>query len=59
MTYTPKDGGEPMKFTVFEFQGTGGVAMGMYNTDKVCNLYVCGASVTTTLSVISFSLENL
>jgi len=34
MTYTPADGSAPMKFVVNEFQGTGGVAMGMYNTDK-------------------------
>uniref|UniRef100_A0AAR2KC48 Isocitrate dehydrogenase [NADP] n=1 Tax=Pygocentrus nattereri TaxID=42514 RepID=A0AAR2KC48_PYGNA len=34
MTYTPKDGGEPLKFVVHDFQGTGGVALGMYNTDK-------------------------
>lgn len=32
MTFTPEDGGEPMKFTVNEFKGAG-VAMGMYNTD--------------------------
>ncbi|KAI4890663.1 hypothetical protein NFI96_019927 [Prochilodus magdalenae] len=34
MTYTPQDGGEPLKFVVHDFKGTGGVAMGMYNTDK-------------------------
>jgi len=34
VTFTPKDGGEPMKFNVFEFSGTGGVALAMYNTDK-------------------------
>jgi isocitrate dehydrogenase len=34
ITYTPKDGGEPQKYTVFEFSGTGGVALAMYNTDK-------------------------
>uniref|UniRef100_A0A4W4GU95 Isocitrate dehydrogenase [NADP] n=1 Tax=Electrophorus electricus TaxID=8005 RepID=A0A4W4GU95_ELEEL len=34
MTYTPKDGGEPLKFVVHDFQGTGGIAMGMYNTDQ-------------------------
>ncbi|KAI4796378.1 hypothetical protein KUCAC02_027801 [Chaenocephalus aceratus] len=33
MTYTPKDG-EPVKYVIHEFEGTGGVAMGMYNTDK-------------------------
>jgi isocitrate dehydrogenase len=32
MTFTPKDGGEPMEFNVFEFPG-GGVAMAMYNLD--------------------------
>jgi isocitrate dehydrogenase len=33
MTFTPKDGGEPMEFTVFEFPA-GGVAMAMYNLDE-------------------------
>uniref|UniRef100_A0A7N8Y469 Isocitrate dehydrogenase [NADP] n=1 Tax=Mastacembelus armatus TaxID=205130 RepID=A0A7N8Y469_9TELE len=33
MTYTPTNG-EPVKFVVHEFKGTGGVALGMYNTDK-------------------------
>ena len=35
ITFTPKDGGEPIRRTVFEFEGTGGVALAMYNTDKV------------------------
>lgn len=34
LAFYPKDGGEPMKFNVFEFEGTGGVALAMYNTDK-------------------------
>lgn len=33
MIYTPPNG-EPVKFLVNEFKGTGGVALGMYNTDK-------------------------
>jgi len=33
LSFTPADGGEPMKFNVFEFKGTGGVALAMYNTD--------------------------
>ncbi len=33
--FTPKDGSEPMKFNVFDFEGTGGVALAMYNTDSV------------------------
>jgi isocitrate dehydrogenase len=32
LTYTPKDGDEPVEHTVFEFPG-GGVAMAMYNLD--------------------------
>ena len=32
MTYTPKDGGKPVEYKVFDFPG-GGVAMGMYNLD--------------------------
>uniref|UniRef100_A0A8C5HV51 Isocitrate dehydrogenase [NADP] n=2 Tax=Gouania willdenowi TaxID=441366 RepID=A0A8C5HV51_GOUWI len=33
MTYTPTNG-EPVHFLVYDFQGTGGVALGMYNTDS-------------------------
>jgi len=33
MTYTPKDGGKPTEYKVFDFPG-GGVAMGMYNLDE-------------------------
>jgi isocitrate dehydrogenase len=32
MTFTPKDGGAPQEYEVFEFEG-GGVALGMYNLD--------------------------
>ncbi|GIY19824.1 isocitrate dehydrogenase, mitochondrial [Caerostris extrusa] len=32
--YTPHDGSEPRKVEVFNFQETGGVIMGMYNTDE-------------------------
>jgi isocitrate dehydrogenase len=32
MTYTPKDGGEPIELDVYDFPG-GGVAMAMYNLD--------------------------
>ncbi|GFO33536.1 isocitrate dehydrogenase [NADP] cytoplasmic [Plakobranchus ocellatus] len=34
MKYTPADGGEPVEYTIFDFKESGGVAMGMYNTDK-------------------------
>ncbi|CAG5865394.1 unnamed protein product [Menidia menidia] len=33
MIYTPKNG-EPVKYVVHDFEGTGGVALGMYNTDS-------------------------
>lgn len=33
MTFTPKDGGEPIKYVVNEYKGAG-VALGMYNTDE-------------------------
>ena len=33
LVYTP-DGGEPQRLLVNAFKGTGGVAMGMFNTDK-------------------------
>jgi len=33
ISYTPKNGGEPIKFNVFEFTNGGGVALAMYNTD--------------------------
>ncbi|KAL2081749.1 hypothetical protein ACEWY4_023602 [Coilia grayii] len=37
MTYTPANG-EPVTFIVHDFKDTGGVAMGMYNTDKsICD----------------------
>lgn len=32
--YEPADGSEPQEFEVFNYSGTGGVAMAMYNTDK-------------------------
>jgi len=36
ISFTPKDGkGEVIKHTVFDFEGTGGVALAMYNTDQV------------------------
>ncbi|MEE6490311.1 hypothetical protein FKM82_015838 [Ascaphus truei] len=33
ISYTPKDGGEPIKYVVHNFEDCGGVALGMYNTD--------------------------
>ena len=33
MTYTPKDGSEPVKLDVYDFPG-GGIAMAMYNLDE-------------------------
>ena len=35
ISWTPKNGGEPLKFNVFEFENSGGVAIAMYNTDEV------------------------
>ena len=35
LVYTPSEGGEKQSFTVHEFNDGGGVALGMYNTDKV------------------------
>ena len=37
LLYTPADGGKPVKETVYEFKESGGVVMGMYNTDKSIN----------------------
>ncbi|XP_018415911.1 PREDICTED: isocitrate dehydrogenase [NADP] cytoplasmic [Nanorana parkeri] len=34
ISFTPKNGGEPIKYVVHEFEDGGGVALGMYNTDK-------------------------
>lgn len=34
MTFTPEDGGEPITHEVYDFEGAGGVAMSMYNTDE-------------------------
>ncbi|XP_072274754.1 isocitrate dehydrogenase [NADP] cytoplasmic [Pyxicephalus adspersus] len=33
ISYTPKDGGEPIKYVIHEFKDCGGVTLGMYNTD--------------------------
>lgn len=35
MSFTPADGGEPIKYVVHEFTTGGGVSMGMFNTDAV------------------------
>ncbi|XP_004693163.1 PREDICTED: isocitrate dehydrogenase [NADP], mitochondrial [Condylura cristata] len=37
ITFTPKDGGSPRQWEVFEFPA-GGVGLGMYNTDEVSSL---------------------
>uniref|UniRef100_A0A6P8QX08 Isocitrate dehydrogenase [NADP] n=2 Tax=Geotrypetes seraphini TaxID=260995 RepID=A0A6P8QX08_GEOSA len=34
MIYTPKDGGQPQKYVIHNFEDGGGVALGMYNTDQ-------------------------
>ncbi|MGY8917062.1 MAG: isocitrate dehydrogenase (NADP(+)), partial [Flavobacteriales bacterium] len=34
MTFTPEDGGDVREWTVYNFEGDGGVAMSMYNTDE-------------------------
>lgn len=34
LTFTPADGGEPVTHEVYDYQGEGGVAMGMYNTTE-------------------------
>lgn len=33
--FTPADGGQEQNYNVFDFTETGGVALAMYNTDKV------------------------
>ena len=33
--FTPDNGDKPMEFTIFDFKESGGVAMGMFNTDAV------------------------
>ena len=35
ISFTPADGGEPVKYVVHEFTKGGGVTMGMFNTDAV------------------------
>ena len=63
LVYTPSEGGEKQSFTVHEFNDGGGVALGMYNTDKVhgkhmlvCHyIYTCVCTcVCTCMYVISF-----
>ena len=34
MTFTPEDGGDIRHWEVYDYQGAGGVAMSMYNTDE-------------------------
>ncbi|KAM8933386.1 isocitrate dehydrogenase [NADP] cytoplasmic [Pelodytes ibericus] len=34
ISFTPKNGGEPIKYVVHNFEDCGGVALGMYNTDQ-------------------------
>ena len=36
ISFQPADGSGKLTTEVFEFTGTGGVTMGMYNTDEVC-----------------------
>ena len=36
--FTPDDGSDPMQYTVFQFENSGGVALSMYNTDEVCSI---------------------
>jgi isocitrate dehydrogenase len=43
--FTPEDGGSPMEYTVFQFEGTGGVALAMYNTDEVHLFFVSCSSL--------------
>ena len=35
ISFSPADGSGKLTTEVFEFTGTGGVTMGMYNTDEV------------------------
>ena len=36
LVYKPANGGKPVVYEVHDFNDSGGVAMGMYNTDEVC-----------------------
>jgi len=40
MSAVSDSGGEPHEFEVFHFDGVGGVALTMYNTDEVCNWFL-------------------
>ena len=44
LVFTPADGGEGQRYELFNFDGAG-IAMGMYNTDKVSHL--CSATYCT------------
>lgn len=57
MVYTPHDGSGPQKFEVFNFQETGGVIMGMYNTDEVCFI-LCIAYLAIIKYIIHVSCER-
>ncbi len=40
MSAVSDSGGELHEFEVFHFDGVGGVALTMYNTDEVCNWFL-------------------
>ena len=44
VTFTPEKG-EPVKYEVYNYQGAGGVAMAMYNTDEVSHCHGVTESV--------------
>ena len=39
ITFKPASGGEAITHTVYDFKGSGGVAMAMFNTDAVSALF--------------------
>lgn len=41
MTFVPEDGGEATEWEVYNFEGAGGVAMSMYNTDESIYGFAC------------------
>jgi hypothetical protein len=56
MSAVSDSGGELHEFEVFHFDGVGGVALTMYNTDEVCNWFLLIFFVGEGISFYAFIL---
>ena len=51
MVFTPATGGEAQRYEIFNFEGPG-IAMGMYNTDKVSPFSINRIHTTILLIIV-------